>query len=165
LSPLPVQNSTHSNLAPFLPSPPCRAQLNSLPQFSSSYLLGEDHIENTVLLLLRASSFPRERVYRAIAQNDSLFIRPLRSSGCTRLFRGLCLAAGLYATVCFFGSAAGNREEKSNHLVTYNIFSLFRLGATIYTVLSFHSFTTCFGPIWPSSGGDYFAILSHCHTL
>jgi hypothetical protein len=51
------------------------------------------------------------------------------------------------------------------HYVTHNILSLFRLGETIYTILSFRSFTTCFGPTWPSSGEVYFARLSHCHTL
>jgi hypothetical protein len=50
-------------------------------------------------------------------------------------------------------------------IILYNILSLFRLGATIYTILSFHSLTACFGPTWPSSGDDYFARLSHCHTL
>jgi hypothetical protein len=62
------------------------------------------------------------------------------------------------AQVLIDGSAVTN-------CYTHNILSLFRLGATIYTILSFHSFTTCFGPTWPSSGYDYFARRSHCHTL
>jgi hypothetical protein len=49
--------------------------------------------------LLRACSFPRELVYRAVAQNRP-FIRLLHSNGCTRCsFPGLCLATGLYTTI------------------------------------------------------------------
>jgi hypothetical protein len=38
----------------------------------------------------------------------------------------------------------------------------FRLGATIYIILFFHSLTTCFGPTWPSSGD---ITVLDCHTL
>jgi hypothetical protein len=49
----------------------------------SSLYLGTDHIENTpfptVSLLLRTYSFPREPIYRAVAQKRPLFIRLSRS--------------------------------------------------------------------------------------
>jgi hypothetical protein len=43
-------------------------QLIALPQFSSSQTLCTDHIEDTVILLLRACSFSQQRVYPAVAQ-------------------------------------------------------------------------------------------------
>jgi hypothetical protein len=42
------------------------------------------HAVSTVNVLLRAYSFPWERVYRAIAQKRSLYIRPSHSNSCSR---------------------------------------------------------------------------------
>jgi hypothetical protein len=56
----PVQNTTLSL--------PCRTQLNSSLQLPWLWLLGTDHIENAVLLLLRSCPLLRERVCRAVAQ-------------------------------------------------------------------------------------------------
>jgi hypothetical protein len=41
---------------------------NSFGPFQLRQLLGTDHIENAVLLLLRTYSLPLERVYRAVNQ-------------------------------------------------------------------------------------------------
>jgi hypothetical protein len=49
------------------------------PQLSSRQFLGTDRTENTILLLLRAYSLPRERIYRAVAQKLEVFIRLSRS--------------------------------------------------------------------------------------
>jgi hypothetical protein len=71
---------------------------------------------------------------------------------------------GLYLwdiTPCILLKAKRHFGKTCRHKPKKNILSLFRLGATIYTVLSFNSFTTCFGPTWPSSGDDYFTTLSH----
>jgi hypothetical protein len=43
------------------------AETERLLQLSWLYLLGTDHIENTVVLLLLAYSLQRERVYEAVA--------------------------------------------------------------------------------------------------
>jgi hypothetical protein len=77
---------------------------------SSIYSLGPDPIENAAssnpsvvviggCLAIDWISFPRERVYRPLLRNGCLFIKLLHSNGCTRPFRGLCPATGLYATV------------------------------------------------------------------
>jgi hypothetical protein len=72
LSQMPVQNSTVNwTAAPSLLSLPCRAQLHWFPQFSSSYLLGADCADNTPFPPL-----PRERVYRAVAQERVWYNRP-----------------------------------------------------------------------------------------
>jgi hypothetical protein len=51
-------------------------------------------------------SFRRDVFTGPLLKNGRFFIRLLHSNGCTRLFRGLCLAKGLYATV-FFGIITG----------------------------------------------------------
>jgi hypothetical protein len=43
-----------------------------------------DHIENTVLLLLREYSLLRERVYQLFHTNGHCFSPILQSNGCTR---------------------------------------------------------------------------------
>jgi hypothetical protein len=53
-------------------------------------------------VLFCASSFRGNVFTEPLLRNDRFFIRLLRNNGCTRyLFRGLCLAMGLYATIYF----------------------------------------------------------------
>jgi hypothetical protein len=57
--------------------------------------------------------FPRERVYRAVAQKRCLFSWLLHSNGCTRcLFRNICLATDLYGTISYvWYNRAVNKQE------------------------------------------------------
>jgi hypothetical protein len=87
LSEPPMQNSTHSTIGLSLLSLPCRVQLNSLLQtvllITCRHGPCRTHPVFTVSLLILAYSFSRERVYRAVAQMRSLYIRILHSNGCT----------------------------------------------------------------------------------
>jgi hypothetical protein len=87
---------------------------------SSLYNLGEDPTENTAsndpsivvmggCLATDWISFPRERVYRPLLRTVCLFVRLLHRNGCTRPFRGLCPATGLYATIWSFASKSSDK--------------------------------------------------------
>jgi hypothetical protein len=90
--PLPAVHNWTVNLitVPFLLSLPSRTQLNSLLQLSWLWLIGTDHTDNTVLLLLHSYSLPRECVYGAVAYEQLLFI-------C--LCRSCCIATAVHATI------------------------------------------------------------------
>jgi hypothetical protein len=106
-----TSDNSLSITAPSLLSPPCRAKFSTANlqiSFnhlwaglgSSLYSFGADPAENTTFnssfIIVGVFTYPLPRCGR-------LFIRLLRSNGCGRcLFRGLCLATGLYATELYF---------------------------------------------------------------
>jgi hypothetical protein len=84
-------------------------QMSAARLVSSLYNGGADphKIPPPTLLLLLSWRLPSDRLeivsartcYRPLLRNRYLFIRLLHSNGCTRPFRGLCPAAGLYVTL------------------------------------------------------------------
>jgi hypothetical protein len=100
----PCRTQLNSTIEPYLLSLPCRAQLkhlnwtgcpNSLLYNSSARTTPKTSLFYCFMLV----SFLGNVLTEPLLRNSRFFTPLLRSNCCTRLFRDLCLATGLYTTI------------------------------------------------------------------
>jgi hypothetical protein len=91
----------------------------------------------------------------------------INMGNCRSLFSYSCAYVGYcQGLLCVWYTCMRDCQREYILCSVYTIYCQCSVWVQLYTLYyPFHLFTTCSGPVWPSSGGDYFAKLSHCHTL